>query len=279
MLATKLLSLLVCISQIGFAQGISHAADSQNFVSGVGYKTEKKASTSSIDGESLLYGFTIDNSIFNIKWSKRTVNVSYNSVYCGTLVMYTGGVKMINKLSSGKYAYGVLMYAVMSPQEFKIGSSTYRGRSRYLAISSSTTSTQSLISTQPSNVSGSSSYSIGVSLQAGTSGVSGSISATTSITKNALDVTNSSNTSTGKVNIKYQYNRHLWPWDWTRTKYCWYESYQRASFFFSSSSTVYSKSITIKPTFAIDSGTIGMWNMEMGYEITASTSVSVSFPN
>lgn len=230
------------------------------------------------DAESSLYGFTVDDENFDVVWSSTRFSVNYNGAYCGDVTLYLGGVTMKNQLSNGRYAQGVLVYAKMTPRAFELtdGSSTheYRGRSRYLEITSNLGSGQTLLSATPENVAGSSSYRVGIS--ASTSG-SGSITANTTITQNALEIFNYSDSVQGTYNVKYQYNRHIWPWEWERTKYCWYESVQRAAFFFSTTSQLSSKVLTVKGTYAIDDGAIGMWNLEMGYEITTTSTVIVRF--
>lgn len=233
------------------------------------------------DAESSIYGFNVDDNNFSVKWTRNNYSVNYNGAYCGDITLYLGGVSMKDKLSNGNYGYGVLIYAIITPRAFDLTyeskTHTYRGRSRYFNISTSLSSSQNLLSSSPENVAGSSSYSVGISAGGGSSGIEGAISASTSITKNALEIFNYSNTVEGKVDIRYQYNRHIWPWEWERTKYCWNESVQRASFFFSSPTSISSKTIKTELTFAIDDGDIGMWNLEMGYEVTATRSVTVKY--
>ena len=273
MISENLLALALCVSQISATNTISINIDPEPIV---------EVSTQAIDGESSLYGFNIDRDIFDIYRSTSDIKVSYNSVYCGTVRVNVGGAKMKNKLSSGDYAYGVLIRATMSPKEFDLTNNgttySYRGRSRYLSIIGSTKSTEKLIDTQPGNVARSSSYSIGISVGIDSSGANGSISASTTITQNALDIINTSNVIDGDINIKYQYNRHFWPRDWERTKYCWYDSVQRCSFFFSSPSSVSSKSLIFRPTFAIDDGQVWIRNKEAGYEIQATSIITAKFP-
>lgn len=189
---------------------------------------------------------------------------------------------MKEALDNGKYGYGILVYAVMTPRAFTLTadgkSHTYRGRSRYLTMNSSMGSNQTLLSATPENVAGSSQYSVGLNIGVAASGLSGRISASTSITANALKIINSADVINGLYSVKYQYDRHIWPWEWERTYYCWNQSVQRAAFFFSASSgSLSSKAVTFEGTFAIDDGEIGMWNLEMGYEVTTTRTYSVLF--
>lgn len=233
------------------------------------------------DAESSIYGFNVDENNFDVKWTITTQSVNYNGAYCGDLTYYLGGVKMKNKLSNGNYCYGVLVYVVVTPREFTLTadgrSHTYRGRSRYIELQSGLSSNQTLLNSTPENIAGSSSYTVGLTASVGPSGPIGGITASTAITQNALSVFNYSNSQTGEYRIKYEYIRHLWPWEWQRTEYCWYQSVQRSAFFFSSPSTLTTKSITSKATFAIDDGAVGMWNLEMGYEVTGTRVMSVRF--
>jgi hypothetical protein len=272
MLATKLLALFLCANQTTASQvtvNIQPISENRIFLT-------------ASDGESSLYGFSVDRDVFDVNWRSSEIHVNYNSVYCGALHLDIGGVKMKEKLDNGNYAYGVLIRGVMSPREFTLTSDgkshTYRGRSRYLDISSSISGLKKLIEVQPENMAGSNSYSIGFRAGGSSSGFSGSISASTTVTQNALEIKNTSNIVDGTVQVKYQYNRHIWPWEWKRTEYCWYDSVQRCSFFFSSPNPVSYLSVNVKPTFAIDDGKVGMWNLEMGYELTGNSYVSAYFP-
>lgn len=234
------------------------------------------------DPESSIYGFAIDNDYFDVNWTQKTFSVNYNGAYCGDVTLYLGGVKMKEALDNGKYGYGILVYAIMTPRAFTLTadgkSHTYRGRSRYLTMNSSMGSNQTLLFETPENVAGSSQYSVGLNIGVAASGLSGRISASTSITANALKIINSADVINGLYSVKYQYDRHIWPWEWERTYYCWNQSVQRAAFFFSASSgSLSSKAVTFEGTFAIDDGEIGMWNLEMGYEVTTTRTYSVLF--
>lgn len=233
------------------------------------------------DAESSVYGFNVDDENFDVKWTSSTQSVNYNGAYTGDVTFYLGGVRMKDKLTNGRYCYGVLVYAIVTPRDFTLTadgkSHTYRGRSRFLELQSSLSSNQTLLSSTPENVAGSSSYTVGINAGGGTSGIQGGISASTTITVNALKTFNYSDVQSGKFNVKYEYIRHIGPWEWERTKYCWYQSVQRAAFFFSSPNVVSSKTLTVKSTFAIDDGAIGMWNLEMGYEVTGTKILTVRF--
>lgn len=199
------------------------------------------------DPTAAVYGFTVDTSQYkNTVWYNTvTTNVKSGGDIIGVSTTKIGMTRLKTK-SGGKYLDQVFVKCTMKGKQPKHNKAGY---SESLTIRSQLPTHAELAGYSPEPKSGMSSYSIGV----GSSGISGS----TTVTKNALEINNRSNTATGYVNICYDYDNNWWlPWNYnTYGKYAYNESIQRMQYAIETTSSKYKLSLVVTPEFEEKDGT------------------------
>lgn len=162
------------------------------------------------------YGFQVDTSAYkNIGF---TANYLKQNVYYGRPLIGTSNTILLvatQKAKVGSKNMNVAMYyTIMSPKAFSApsasGTRSYKGKSELLTITTTLPkSSQSLRVTYPENVAGATSYTLGGSFGASDKGITAGVSATTTITKNRLRVTNKSDVDKRKYQVEYDYKTAL----------------------------------------------------------------------
>lgn len=202
------------------------------------------------------YGFSVDTSVYNkIGWTSYLKQ----NVYLGSTVIGTSNTIMLfatQKSKVGSEWMNVAMYYTMmtptSSFSFKNIFGKYvtgTGRSDILEISTTLPlSSQSYRASYPENVAGSKTYTLGASAGASSSGVSANVTASTSITKNRLEVTNKSNVNQRKYQVLYNYKSAAVGTDSTNS-YLKTQSTQRGTFYYQTSGSSFNFPLTVKAQF------------------------------
>ena len=128
-----------------------------------------------------------------------------------------------------------------------------------ITLTSTLSSGTTLFDSYPKYTASNTSYSLGANVSVGSSGVSGGISASVSFTSKAIDVTNDSNSASGKVSIKIYHNVSWWIWDWARFKYAQQENCQLFSFSVLSSSKTSTQTLKFTSNYGTSGSKITSW--------------------
>ena len=186
------------------------------------------------DATAAALGFQVDTSIYNnIGWTNFLKTTYKNS---NGKVMGVTSLKMLfataKTYTSTKDLWVALYYIDVEPKDYKEGNCNYTGYPQRLTLQTQLPSNRSYISSTPQNVAGVSTYSIGISVSANgktTAGVSGS----TTVTKNALEITNKSSLSSNLYKVIYDYKAQARGKSSSRNKYLYNgNSQQRGALYY-----------------------------------------------
>ena len=245
-----------------------------------------------LDPTGLQYGFEIDTRYMKkIKWTTRTVFPTNNGTRIGNLKLSVGKFQSVTAKSNGNYVYGVMIYAEVNPQRFTATATDgsgktqdFRSRSKGLKITSSLSSGKTLTDSYPKtgviddvtyeylskeelkyDPKDARSYSMNYN---------NGICAFDPVifNRHSLDIEN--NSSSSQLSMEYNYTRHLWPWEWERTYYCWEPSLQRMAYYVEAPSG-FSTKLDVELTFAVDGPEEEMWNFDYGLDIISTFSISI----
>lgn len=201
---------------------------------GIGLMISPTQASASNDNKSQSYGFSVDSDYYNVQWNWRPkyIYLKIDDNRIGEVEINVG--KAITKEpfdDSGRY---LITYMIRA--KTKSLKATYTQRHRFLwktwttsydrygwfkdvTLTSTLRSGTELFDSWPKYYAQDTSYSLGASVQGGSSGVSGGISAGVSFTSKAIDITNHSNSYYGNVDISIHLNTSCFRWNWGRYKY------------------------------------------------------------
>lgn len=198
------------------------------------------------DVESSAYGFSIDNDYYKKTcwYNVVTSNVKYNGNIIGTNTTYIGMTRSKSSVSGGYYLDQVMVKCVMKGKNPK---SSYCGYAEHLTVESKFPSGMYLVAYSPESEAGMRTYQIGATAK---SDKTIAISASTSVTKNALEINNYCDTSARKFMICYDYIHHTFRWNWdTYAKYAYNESIQRAHYTIKTKKSKYAMKLVVTSKF------------------------------
>lgn len=201
------------------------------------------------------YGFAVDTAHYpQIGLSSYLTNyVYYDSTLLGTsntIVIFSTQKGQIGS----RYMNVAMYYTIMSPKSFKaknqLGITTsYTGKSELLDISTTLPkSVQSYQISYPENVAGATSYNLGGSANFSSKGVTAGITASTTITKNRLEITNKSDVDSKKYRVVYDYKTALVGTD-SSNSYLKNQTTQRGTFYYLTDGNSFKFPVTIKTSF------------------------------
>ncbi len=206
------------------------------------------------DTESATYGFYYSTDDYKTSTWYNTV-----TIYCkrdgntiGVCTVNIGTTRSKKTVSGGKYLEQIMIKCTMRGKNTKTG---YAGFSEHLKVKSTLPSGMQLAAYSPETQAGMSSYTLG-----GSFGIEEwAVSASTTVNKNALNITNYSDESDRFFCVCYDYENN-----WragstseynTYGKYAYAASVQRCNYTFKPNSYVYGTCITVTPKFEWMSGT------------------------
>ena len=203
------------------------------------------------------YGFSVDTSVYNqsgcTSYLKQNVYLNSNIIGTSNTIMLFTSQK--SKIGS-QWMNVAMYYTLMTPTSSFSGKNVFgqnitgNGRSDILEISTTLPlSSQSYRVSYPENVAGSSTYTLGAS--AGASGLN--VTASTTITKNRLEVTNKSNVNQRKYQVLYDYKSATLGTDSTNS-YLKNQTTQRGTFYYLTSGSPFNFPLTVKAQFGHFSG-------------------------
>ncbi len=197
------------------------------------------------DIESSTYGFSVDLNYFYkpIWYTTVTTNCYYNGKLIGVCTTNIGIARARSKASDGQYMDNVFVRCTMKG---KYPTKNYCGYSDELTIASTLPTSASLMAYSPTQLATETSYTLGI--EANNDKTVG-ISASTTITKKALDIDSYSDTSARLYKTTYTYNHPILRWNWALSKYSYNESIQKAHYVMKTGSSKYKALITVSPRF------------------------------
>lgn len=195
--------------------------------------------------ESGYYGFNVDLSNYYtpVWYNSVTSNCYMKGNLIGSCTTEIGVTRAKNRATGGYNMDQVMVRCLMKGKKAK---RNYVGYSEHLTIESKLPSAASLMAYSPTQLAGSVKYNVGVN--ASSDGTVG-ISASTEITKDALEINSCSDTSAKLFKTCYDYQHSFWRWNWKLDRYSYNESIQRAHYVIKTKGNNYTTSIKITPKF------------------------------
>ena len=198
------------------------------------------------DVEASGYGFIVDDEYYRTSYWYNTVtsNVKCDGNIIGTNCIDIGMTRTKSTLTGGTYFDQVMIRCSMKGKNPKSG---YCGYSEHLTVESKVPNGTTLVAYSPESEAGMTSYDVGCAVD--TDGTVG-LSATTTVTKKALEVNSYSNGGSGKFKVCYDYIHHLARWNWdVYGKYAYEESRQRSHFTVKTTKSRYKMELVVTSKF------------------------------
>lgn len=207
------------------------------------------------DIEASTYGFVVDNDDYykTVWYNTITTKVEFDGHIIGTCTTNIGATRAKSKTSGNKYLDQIMILCAMKG---KHPATNYAGYSEHLTIESKIPYGMELAAYSPESEVKMQSYDIG--LDVSTDKTVG-ISASTTVTKKALEINcySDKNSRLFKECYDYIHSDLRWNWDVYST-YAYRESLQRAHYTIKTSNSKYNTYIVVKPKFQ-------RWDDEPGY--------------
>lgn len=229
-----------------------------------------KKTNAANDTEASNYGFSVDNGQYKTsKWYNIVkTNVYYGSDKIGVYTVSIGHTRAKEKVSGNKYLDNFMVKMTMKGVD---ADDDKVGYAEHLTMETNIPSSAQLVSYTPESEAGMVSYNVGVN---GSSDKKVGISASTTVTKKALEINNYCDTSEGLVKICYDYIHHVFRPNWKLSKYSYNESVQRADYSIKTSKSKYDCSLTVKGKFELWDDTPGFWANELCEYRTRETQIN-----
>lgn len=224
--------------------------------------------------ESMYYGFEVDlDTYYTPVWyNSVTTSCKRDGYVIGTCTTDIGVTRAKQKATGGYSMDQVMVRCAMKGKNPK---SRYYGYSEHLTIQSQLPSGMSLMAYSPTQLATSTSYDVG--LEASSDKTVG-ISASTTITKNALEINSYSDINARLFKSCYDYQHSILRPNWKLDKYSYNESFQRAHFVIKTKSTKYSMQIVVKPKFERYDRAPSYWANPYGLYTTVTHTISLTAP-
>lgn len=225
--------------------------------------------------ESMYNGFEVDlDTYYTPVWYNSVqTNCKLNGNIIGTCTTDIGVSRAKQKATGGYSMDQVMVRCAMKGKKPK---SFYAGYSEHLTIQSKLPSRTTLMAYSPTQLATSTSYDVGVEAS---SDKTVGISASTTITKKALEINSYSDVSARLFKSCYDYQHHILRPNWKLSKYSYNESFQRAHYVIKTNSTEkYSMEIVVKPKFERWDNTPGYWASSYGVYSTVTHTISLTTP-
>lgn len=205
--------------------------------------------------ESTYYGYEVDLDTYKTPawYNAITTNCYRDGYLIGTCTTSIGVTRAKQKASGGYYMDQVMVRCLMKG---KNPTKKYAGYSEHLTIQSTLPSRTSLMAYSPTQLATATTYNVG--FQASSDKTVG-ISASTDITKKALEINSYSDTNARLFKSCYDYQHSILRPNWKLDKYSYNESVQRAHYVIKTKSSKYSTSIVVKPKFQRYDAVPGYW--------------------
>lgn len=210
----------------------------------------------SYDLESSAYGFEVDSEYYGTSYWYNTITtyVKCDGNVIGTNSIDIGMTRSKSTVTGGYYLDQIMVRTAMKGKKSKKG---YCGYAEHLTLESVLPAETYLVAYSPESEAGMTSYDIGIS--ADTDKTVG-ISASTTVTKKALDINNYCDTSKKKFKICYDYKHATLRWNWdTYDKYAYNESIQRAHYTIKSKMYSYKTKLVVKSKFQLYDDVPSYW--------------------
>ena len=207
------------------------------------------------DTQASTYGFDVDLDYYKttVWYNTVTTNVKLDGNIIGVCKTNIGMTRAKQKATGGYKMDHVFVRCIMKGKNPK---TNYAGYAEHLTIQSTLPSKTELMAYSPEQIATKVSYDIGINAS---SDKSVGISASTTFTKNALEINSYSDTDSGYFKACYDYQHAVLRPNWSLNKYSYNESKQRAHWVIKTSNSKYSTKIVVKPKFQWWSATPGYW--------------------
>ncbi len=240
------------------------------FVTSVGILPTSAASHT----ESAYYGYEVDLGTYKdpVWYNAVTTNCYMDGYLIGTCTTNIGVTRAKQKASGGYYMDQVMVRCLMKGKNPKKG---YAGYSEHLTIQSTLPSKTSLMAYSPTQLADKVSYNVG--FQASSDKTVG-ISASTEITKNALEINSYSDTDARLFKSCFDYQHAILRPNWKLNKYSYNESIQRTHYVIKTKSNKYSTKIIVKPKFQFWDAVPGYWATQYEFYTTVTHTLTLTTP-
>ena len=196
------------------------------------------------------WGFDIDSEIYGsygyIQELVQLVYVNSGSTLIGSTSTTVFFTSQRARPAQNRVVNVALFYTIMTPFEYYSNGVRLLGTSDLLTVSATLpNSNQNVISNSPKNNPDTSVYTVGVESGNGENGLSAGLSASTTITKSNLTITNKSNHYLKKHSIEYDYEHLLF----SNNNYIKYESEQRSVFCYETDGNPFTFPVSVSVRF------------------------------
>ena len=224
--------------------------------------------------ESAYYGYEVDLDTYKtpVWYNAITTNCYKDGYLIGTCTTNLGVTRANQKASGGYYMDQVMVRCLMKG---KNPTSGYAGYSEHLTIQSTLPSKTSLMAYSPTQLATSTTYNVG--FEASSDKTVG-ISASTDITKNALEINSYSDTNARLFKSCYDYQHSILRPNWKLDKYSYNESIQRAHYVIKTTSSKYSTAIVVIPKFQRYDAVPSYWANAYSSYITVTHTITLTTP-
>ncbi len=220
-----------------------------------------------------MYGFAVDlNTYKDPVWYNAVVSNCYRDSSLIGVCTTNIGVTRAKSKASGKYMDQVMIRNIMKGRNPKKG---WAGYSEQLTVQSTLPSGTALMAYSPTQLASSISYDVGVSAS---NDKTAGISASTTITKNALEIKSYSDTAARLFKVCYDYQHSIFRPAWRIHEYSYNESVQTSHYVIQTAASKYFTKIVVIPQFQLWSAEPGYWANQYNWYSTLTHTISFTTP-
>lgn len=226
------------------------------------------------DTQASTYGFDVDLDYYKttVWYNTITTNVKLDGNIIGVCKTNIGMTRAKQKATGGYKMDHVFVRCTMKGKNPK---TNYAGYAEHLTIQSTLPSGTELMSYSPEQEATSVSYDIGVDAS---SDRSVGVSASTTFTKNALEINSYSDTDARLFKACYDYKHSVFRPNWSLDKYSYNESKQRAHWVIKTSKSKYATKMIVKPKFERYTSAPSYWASPYSSYSTVNQTITFTTP-
>lgn len=228
-----------------------------------------------MDTEASTYGFKVNNDeYYKTNWYNTvTTKVKMDGYIIGTCTTNIGTTRARDKASGG---YRLDQIMIKSSMKGKYPAKLFVGYSEHLTLQSKLPSGTELVAYSPESIAGMRSYDIGLSAS---SDKTVGLSASTTVTKKALEINCYSDVNERLFKECYDYIHSILRFNWdVFNKYAYRESIQRAHYVVKTKKSKYDLKLVVKAKFQRWDDEPGYWADQYGQYSTKESSITFTTP-